>query len=335
MKNTILISSALLFSIVTSSNAQRNVIPQLRDSLTAKTQKTGKVLTTNFSKKNINKQVKHSYYGDSTTQFHIGWEDGRVPEFSNAYTLHRHEFRLNVLGRSSYAINNRFEVSSYLPLIFITPNVSLKYRFLDRRSFAAAIEAGTIRGLFPAAFATGILLPGAAIGVGTAGFIRGSDNHIKLYASWHPTAKLTFSAKGSVSFLKIGYIGLGGVAGVGGDGVIAGLFPINVKHNFKYLAGGIEADYVINKKNAIVFNSTISGFENANKQLLVSSLGWTHANTHFHYTVGLYNFLDPPVWDMWKAEKSHIPVGVYANVYWIFNNRIKNKPISIFENSRK
>jgi len=276
----------------------------------------------NFSKDNLHKQTNQLYYGDQSTVFHIGWEDGKVPEFSNAYTLHRHEFRLNVLGRSSYALSNRLEMSCYLPLI-ITPNLSLKYRFFDNGTFASALELGTARGVFPLGVATGIVLPGIAVGVGTAGFVTGSDNYVKLFSSWHPTQKLTFSVRGGMSFLKVGYTGIAGFAGVGGNGAVVGALPIEVRHRFNYFMGGFETDYLINKQNVIVLNTYMGGFEGSKKQLIVPSLGWTHAKTHFHYTLGLYTFLDPPTWQTWDAEKSKMPVGVYGNVYWIFNNRIR------------
>ncbi len=320
-----------MFFVSLNGYGQKTDIQKPLDSLVVKTQKllsidslkkSSSALIKNLSKDSIHKQAQHLYYGDPSTVFHIGWEDGRVPEFSNAYTLQRHEVRLNVLGRSSYAINNRLEMSSYLPLI-IMPNVSFKYRFLDRGDFASAFELGTAGGLFPVAIATGILLPGAIVGGGTAGFIKGHDNHIKLYSSWHPTPKLTFSARGSVSFLKVGYVGLVGVAGIGNDGVIAGVLPVSLNHKFKYYMGGFETDYVINKQNVIVLNTSASGFEGGKNQFVVPSLGWTHAKTHFHYTLGLYTILDPPTWQVWKDEKSKMPVGGYANVYWIFNNRVK------------
>lgn len=331
MKKIILLSTTILIFASLNGYGQKTETQKPFDSLFSKTQKlltsdslkkSSSTLIKNFSKDSVHKQAQHLYYGDSTTVFHIGWEDGRVPEFSNAYTLRQHELRLNILGRSSYAISNRLEVSSFLPLI-IMPNVSFKYRFIDRGNFASSFEVGTAGGALPVGVATGIVLPGAIIGGGTGGFIRGSDNHLKLYSSWHPTQKLTFSARASVSFLKVGYTGLLGMAGIGNEGVIAGVLPINMSHRFKYYMGGFETDYVINKQNVIVLNTTASGFEGGKTQLIIPSLGWTHAKTHLHYTLGLYTILDPPTWETWKAEKSKMPVGAFANVYWIFNNRVR------------
>jgi hypothetical protein len=327
MKTTILFCSLITTLAFTSGMAQSSGTTKQESGLLKmisedSLKKIHTAIIKNFSKDSIHKQANQIYYGKPTTVFHTGWEDGRVPEFSNAYTLHRHEFRLNVIGRSSYAITDKLEVSSYLPLL-ITPNISFKYRFLDHGNFASSFELGTAGGLFPIAVATGIVLPGGAVGAGTAGFIKGSDNHIKIYSSWHPTQKLTFSVRGSISFLKIGYTGLVGFAGVGGDGAAAGFFPIGINQRANYLMGGFETDYVLNKQNAIVFNTSISGFEGGKNQLIVPSICWTHAKTHFHYTLGLYTFLDPPTWQTWQAQKSKMPVGPYANVYWVFNNRVR------------
>jgi hypothetical protein len=79
---------------------------------------------------------------------HIGWEDGHVREFTNAYTLHCNEVRINIFGRSSYAFSDKVEMSSYLPML-ITPNIAFKYNFIDKKHLALAIEAGTAAGIFP------------------------------------------------------------------------------------------------------------------------------------------------------------------------------------------
>ncbi len=330
MKKIILLSSAIIIAASIKVYGQKIDIQKLQNGFT-KTQKwlssdslkkARTAVIKNISKDSIHKEAKSLYYGDAATVFHIGWEDGRAPEFSNAYVLHRHEFRLNVLGRSSFAISSRLEISSCLPLIVI-PNVAFKYQFFDSRNFTSALELGTAGGAFPVAFAEALPLPGVIIGAGTAGFIRGSDNHLKLYASWHPAHRLTFSVRSGVSFLKIGYSGVAGAAGIGGGGAFADAIPINVSQRFIYLMGGFEADYVINKKNVIVLNSFAGGFAGGKSQLIVPSLGWTHAKTHFHYTLGLYTLIDPPSYQTWNAEKSKQAVGAYANVYWVFNNRVR------------
>jgi hypothetical protein len=258
-----------------------------------------------------------------TLQIHQGWNDGRIPEFSTAYTLQRHEFRLNVIGRSSFAFSNRFEVSSYLPLILV-PNLAFKYRFIDRPHFASAIELGTAGGLFPVALFTGILLPGAAVGGGTLGILHGSDNHVKLFLSLHASDKLTFSVRGSLSTINIGYTGIVGVAGIGGDGEAAGLLPVRLNARYTWFMAGFETDYLLNPTNVLVLNTSIGGFDKASKQLGVASLLWTHARIHFHYSVGLYGFYDPPTWEIVKSSK--LPISVMANVYWIFNNCKGSRP---------
>ena len=248
---------------------------------------------------------------------HIGWKDGKIPEFSNAYILRPYEFRINVLGRSSLGLSNKVEFSTYLPLI-ITPNFSLKYKFLDFKHFASALDVGVAGGLFPLAAATGILLPGAAIGGGTIGLLHGNNEHARLFLSLHPTEKLTFSVRGAVSTLHVGYWGLVGFAGLGKDAIMGGLLPVNPSARFTLYSSGFEADYVLNKTNAIVFNTSLGGLKGAKKQLGMATLSWTHAKIHFHYSLGLYGFFDPPSYEMVKNSK--LPVSFYGNVYWILNN---------------
>ncbi|MCX6257145.1 MAG: hypothetical protein NTW49_04500 [Bacteroidia bacterium] len=248
---------------------------------------------------------------------HIGWENGRMPEFANAYTLHSHEVRLNVIGRSSFAFSNKLEMSIYLPLI-ITPNISFKFNFLDCKFLASAIEAGVAGGIFPVVAASGIIMPGGGVGGGTAGLLHGSDCHLKLIFSFPLNNKFTFSIRGSASTIHAGYWGGGAFAGLGGSDATVGLFPINVSKRFRFYAAGFDADYLIDKQNAVVMNSCVGGFEGAKKQLGLATLSWTHAKIHFHYTFGLYCFYDPPGYEM--LHESKLPVSAYANVYWILNN---------------
>lgn len=248
---------------------------------------------------------------------HIGWEQGRVPEFANAYTLQSHEFRFNLIGRSSYAFGNRVEMSIYIPLI-ITPNVAFKYKFIDKHFFASAIEIGTADGIFPLAAASGIVMPGGGFGAGTIGLLHGTDFHLKLYLSFPVSDKLTFSVRGNVSAIHAGYTGGAAFAGIGGNGAAVGLIPVNVGKRFRFFSAGFETDYVFNKKNAIVLNTGVGGFEGGKKQIGLATLSWTHAKIHFHYSFGLYCFYDPPTYEM--IHESKLPVSAYANVYWIFNN---------------
>ena len=262
--------------------------------------------------------------GDTVTEngkvklMHIGWADGKVPEFGTAYTLHAHEVRLNILGRSSYAISDKMEASFYLPLI-IAPNIFFKYRFVDTKCFAAALEAGALGGIFPLAAATGIVLPGAAVGGGTVGLIHGSDLHAKLYLSFHVSDKLTFSLRGNASTMRVNFTGFVGMAGLGGNGVFVGILPVDMgTPHFKYYSAGFETDYVLNKQNALVFNTGLGGFKVGKKQLGMATLSWTHAKMYFHYSFGLYGFYDPPKYEM--VHESKLPVSAFANVYWILNN---------------
>ncbi len=248
---------------------------------------------------------------------HTGWENGRVPEFKNAFTLSKNEFRLNILGRSSFAFTDRFEVSSYL-LMFILPNISFKYKYLDRGPFASSVEIGLSGGLFPIALVTGILLPGVAVAGGTIGFLKGSDVYYKTYLSYRLNPKLCFSVNGSVSYFRYGYVGLVGAAGLGRDNIITVVIPVNPNGTATWLMAGFEADYIINQHNVIVFNTSYGGFKNNSDRFMFPKLGWTHAKIHFHYTLGIYSLLDPPSWKI--DSESKFPMGAYANIYWIFNN---------------
>ncbi|MEI6347762.1 MAG: hypothetical protein WCP69_07440 [Bacteroidota bacterium] len=270
-------------------------------------------------------------YGDTIIQhnkvkeMHIGWANARVPEFSNAHILQKHEVRLNLIGRSSYAISNKVEISSYIPLV-ITPNISVKYKFFDSQLFASAIEFGTAVGIFPVALAGGLMFPGGAIGMGSIGLLYGSDNHAKLFLSLKPSKKLAFSVRGSISGIHAGYIGGGAYVGIVGGGSAAGLIPVNMGKRFRYYSGGFETDYLLNKKNVLVFNSYIGGFEGGNKQLGLATLSWTRAFIHFHYSIGLYGFFDPPKFEM--VQESKLPVSFYFNFYWILNNGRTIKKVS-------
>jgi len=248
---------------------------------------------------------------------HFGWKDGRIAETSNAYTLYPYEFRLNLLGRSSLGLSEKVEFSTYLPLI-ICPNFTIKDKFIDYKHFSSALEVGAAGGLFPLGIATGILLPGVVVGGGSIGLLHGSDLHAKLFLTCHPTDKLTFSVRGGASRIHVGYWGLVGFAGLGGDGIVGGLLPVSPNQSFAFYSGGFETDYVWNQKNAIVFNANLGVFEGAKKELGMATLCWTHSKIHFHYSLGLYGFYDPPSFEM--VKKSKLPVSYYANVYWIFNN---------------
>lgn len=265
---------------------------------------------------------------------HVGWEDGKVWEFQNAYTISRHEWRLNLLGPSSFGITNKLEVKSYIQLV-LAPNVSFKYRFLEKGQFTAAVEPGASLGGLPVAGAMAILLPGGAVGGGTVGIVSYSDVFVKLYASWHPTQKFTFSLRAGASHIKASYTGLGGFAAIGGNGEAVGFIPFSVgliKTN--WIMAGFEADYVLNQHNAFVLRSSIGKLHTtgiggtdlsytSSDYLAMPSLSWNRAWRHVHLTAGIYGAFDPPSFTM--VRNSKIPVGPFADVYWVLNNRVKSK----------
>lgn len=257
------------------------------------------------------------YDYDSTGGYHrFGWAEGRVPEFNNAFILKKHRVRLNILGRTSWAATRRLEISTYLPLIFM-PNLSFKRVLINKSRFAASAEYGFITGALPVTAGTGLLLPGLVAAGGTAGIIHGFDNYLRLYVSYKPNTRLTFSLRGGASLMRMGYTGLVGGIAAGGDAVFAAVLPVNAHTSWKrWYMGGAEIDYVINPINALVLNASLAGFENTKKMIFFPRLAWVHARNHFHYMIGLYSLLDPPQWDI--VKRSNYFISPYANVYWIF-----------------
>lgn len=260
-------------------------------------------------------QVKPVY----KKEYHVGWPDGRLAEFNNAYTLRKGEVRLNIAGRSSVALSARSELSSYLPLI-IMPNLFFKHRFVDTRHFVAAYETGAAFGVIPVAFASGIVMSGGAIGVTGLGIFTGNDIYGKLYLSYQPSHNFTFSVRGSASRISINYHGLAAFAGAGGSGdAIIGVAPTNFKlvKTYYYMLGG-ELDYVFHERNSVVLNTSYSRFDGHPGGILYPSLYYTRAvKKHFHYSLGLFKVIDVP---RYASLKSEMPVNIYYNFYWILNN---------------
>lgn len=271
--------------------------------------------TTEKDRVMVAEQVKPVY----KKEYHIGWPDGRVAEFNNAYTLGKGEVRLNLFGRSSVALSKHSELSSYLPLI-IMPNLFFKHTFADTRHFAAAYETGAAFGIIPVAFASGILMPGAAVGITGLGIFTGNDIYGKLYLSYQPSHHFTFSVRGSASRIAISYHGLAAFAGAGGSGdAFIGVVPTNFKliTTYYYMLGG-ELDYVFRKRNSFVLNTSYSRFDGHSGGILYPSLYYTRAvKKHFHYSLGLFKLIDVP---RYANLKSDLPVNVFYNFYWILNN---------------
>ncbi len=267
---------------------------------------------------------------------YMEWARGKVPEFSTAYTLRRHEFRLNILGPSSYALSDKLELKSYLSAV-VVPNISLKKKFFDNNEFAFAWEFGAAAGAFPLAGITGILMPGGAIAGGTAGLLNFNSLFVKGYGSWKPSRMFTFSLRSEVERLHLGYTGLGGFAAIGSGGAGAGVLLLNTSlANTYWVAGGFESDFVINPKQAIVLRASMGKFlttgllgENTSRLssdfLLFPSLSWNHAweRRHIHLSLGLFGTYNPPSYTL--NQKNVLPVMYYYNVYWIFHNKARTK----------
>lgn len=276
------------------------------------------VVTTADSSKSLATDVKLSIR-------HIGWADGRVAEFNNAYTLRRHEVRLSVFGRSAYGITDKLEASVYLPII-ILPNLSFKYRFIDHPHFAMAYEVGGAVGIIPVAVVSGIVLPGGAFAGATFGALTGNDIFVKGYASWKPSTKFTFSLRTGVSRMKLSYHGIGAFAAAGGDGAAVAALPLNFRIiTTNYYMAGFDADYAPNRRNAIVAKVCIGQFSKTSGGLIYPSLSWTHAmHNHFHYTIGIFKLLDTPRYEILKEKTNNpFPFDLYYNFYWVLNNKAR------------
>ncbi|MCC7050884.1 MAG: hypothetical protein IT239_03795 [Bacteroidia bacterium] len=241
-----------------------------------------------------------------------------ISEFGNAYTLPRHEIKLNVIGKSAYAFSNRTELSVYFPLFFILPNFSLKHKIIDKKFFVSSIEGGACGGVFPFSMASGIFLPGMALGVGTFGIFHGTDYHSKLYFSFPLSNKFTLSARYSISVIRVGYRGIVGGAAVTGNGIGGYISSVDIGKKRKWYGGAVEANYALDKKNYLSFTTSLGMFDGGAKGLGLSTLSWTHAKNHFHYSLGLYGFFDPPTYEMVKQSK--LLASFFINVYWILNN---------------
>ncbi len=284
-----------------------------------------KYVDTNVRQETAN--IKNSLKTHDSVVRHVGWQDGRVAEFNNAYTLRKNEIRLNIAGRSSWAITDRLEMSVFLPLI-ILPNVSFKYRFLDKPHFAIASELGGAIGIIPVAAASGLLMPGGAFGAGTLGLLTGSDIYYKMYFSWKPCRKFTFSARGGYSDIRLAYHGLLGFAAAGGSDAVVAAVPVNFKLvHTSYSMAGFETDYAITAHNALVAKVAFGEFAITGGGILYPSLTYTHAfKKHFHISAGVFKLLDYPHYYILKEKTNNsLPFDFYYNFYWTLNNRVRSR----------
>ena len=334
----VLFSFILLSNAVYSQNPYFQKLGKLKDKAVNKYKsiKADSSLTVDSVKQSLINKIKskkqESFPVDDSLSkqpkvIHYCWEDGRIPEGSNAFTLHRHEFRLNTFGRSSYGITDRLEISAQIPLYFVLfPNFSLKYRFIDKEHFAAAAVLGGGGGAFPIAYGTWLVASHFAGGVGTAGFITSGTQFAKLDITWHPVKFLSLTGRGAICAAEISYEGLGALAGFGGAGVV----PILIGGTTWGYSGGTEADFAINKRNAIIVRVNTIYFPKT-YHALDYSIAWTHAWKHFHLTVGAfdgYGLLDKVILVETDSGSSPtnsnqnkvIPIP-FVNLYWILHNQ--------------
>lgn len=264
------------------------------------------------------------------------WENGINPEGSNAYTLKRHIFRLNVFGRSSYGITDKLEVSTIIPLFFF-PNFSFKYRFYEKEKFAAAYQISAGAGIYPLVGGGILPGPGIIVAAGAAGFFGGSLQCFELHATYHPTKIFSASAHAGPLAVEGAFLGLGAGLGLGGGGVGGAIIPIGVGSAVLGYNSGFETLFCIDEHNSFDLRANMSGLLPIGKAAIIilhaedqaalvyAHTGWTHSRRHFRITLGAYTFLDPPRWKM-VTESKMPPIGPAINVYWLFNNHRNDTP---------
>ena len=252
-----------------------------------------------------------------------GWEDGRVPEYSNAYTLHRHECLIQPLGISSFAFNNNLEISSNFLYDLFFPNLGLKYKIGESGGLTYAVAAGV---------ASNPLGSLAAISLGTLGVqntpstigspvkdyqvVRRAE-FLNFYISWQPVNYLTLSVSGGPL-----------IANVSKGNPITGFHRVN-DHGF--LSGG-EIDWMLDHRNCFTAKISMIHVGDSIQYIETPALFWTHAWSRFHLSAGLYLFFLSSKHDS-KYSAQNPPIAPELGFYWIFNRQKKSgwegKPKSI------
>jgi len=238
------------------------------------------------------------------------WEDWRVPEGANAYTVKRHDLRLDLIGRSAFGITSRVELSTYLLLdAVLFPNLGLKVRVADTPRVAVAVEGHVGGGLYPVA--GGGLLPFPPVAFGSVGFVAASFQLIGTQVTVHPAHALAFTLRGNLIAAEAKSENVGGVVGPGA----AAALPFAFGGSSVGASGGAEVDWVLGKHDTLVLEADVAGFRHAREQLSLAWIGWTHGWKRFHLTVGAYTIVDLPDAKMLHDKE---PVAPFGNVYWKF-----------------
>lgn len=240
---------------------------------------------------------------------HADWDDGRMPEGDNAFTLHRHRVRLSLLGRSAIGLSDHVELSSYLPLdLVLFPNLMLKIGLYDSSRTALALKLSAGGGLYPVI--GGVPLPPFAA-LGFVGILAGSYQLGQMAFSVQPLSHLTLTARAGVLGLEIGTVTVVGVVGGGA----ADAFPILTGGSTVGADGGGEIDAVLGPHNALTADATFFYLRSDRRALMLATLAWTHAWRGPHLSVGAFTFTDVPHATLWQG---HPPIGPYLNFYWTF-----------------
>ena len=238
------------------------------------------------------------------------WEDGRVPEGDNAFTLRRHELELSLLGRSGFGITDAVEISTYLPLdLVLFPNLGLEVRLFDDGRWASSCKLTLGAGAYPVV--GGGFLPYPPVAAGFVGFVAAAFQAGEIMVSGRPGRAVTLTARAGGFAVEMGVLGLGGGVAV----YVPLVLPIAKGGATPGFTGGAEIDLALGDHDAIVAGGDIYYLDGAEEGLAMATAGWTHAWRHFHLTVGAYTLVDLPDGRIWRDS---LPVAPYANAYWRF-----------------
>jgi hypothetical protein len=238
------------------------------------------------------------------------WEDGRVPEGGNAFTLGRHVGEISLLGRSGVGLTDGVELSTMLPLdLVLFPNLGIKFRLFDDERWASSFKLTLGAGAYPVI--GGGILPYPPIAGGFVGFVAAAFQSGEVAVSWRAARPITLTLRGGAFGLEMGVLGLGGGVAV----YVPFVLPITGGGAALGLSGGGEMDAVLGEHDAIIVEGDVYGLVGAQEGLLLATAGWTHGWKCFHLTLGAYTLVDLPEGRMLHDQ---LPVAPYANAYWRF-----------------
>jgi len=247
------------------------------------------------------------------------YQDGEVPEGTNAYTLHRRAVHVSLLGTSAVGLTDNTELATYLmadALLF--PNLRLEHRFLRGDQVSASLMLGAGAGLYPFAVGAFLPLPGAVVAGGGVGFAWGAVQTATVVGSVRVTRDVTLSANAGGFAVEGGFAAVVGGVGAGGGGAGGGGGATSDSGSRTGGTAGVELAATIGPHDALIVACDAWMMRPTQMDpaegLLYPRATWTHAWRHFHLTGGAYALLDPPSWK--AAKDSKMPVAPYVNVAW-------------------